>query len=149
MSYKGTHISTVGMKLHRQSKRKSHPPIWVSGNSPAAPKRAAILGHGWHGIMLSPSELAKSIENLYKMGLTQNKDLSEIDISMRATVSVGTTPRDEIGNSVLLIYDIEAIRTNLYQYQEAGLNYNVISIAGNSIDEVIESTIKFGDAILN
>ena len=68
---------------------------------------------------------------------------------MRATVSVGTTLRDEIANSVLLICDIEAIPTDLYQYQEADLNYTVISMAGNSIDEVIKSTIKFGDAILN
>lgn len=54
-----------------------------------------------------------------------------------------------MGTRVPLTGDIEFIRSDLYQYQEAGPNYLVNSMAVDSTGEVIESTIKFGDAILN
>jgi alkanesulfonate monooxygenase SsuD/methylene tetrahydromethanopterin reductase-like flavin-dependent oxidoreductase (luciferase family) len=41
-------------------KQSPHPPLWISGNSKRGIERAARIGDGWHGIDLSPDELARS-----------------------------------------------------------------------------------------
>ena len=89
------------------------------------------------------------MEKLVNTCINRDHKLSEFEVSIRAAVSIRTTLRDEMGTRVPLTGDIEFIRSDLYQYQEAGPNYLVNSMAVDSTGEVIESTIKFGDAILN
>ena len=89
------------------------------------------------------------MEKLVNIFVNRDHKLSEFEVSIRAAVSIRTTLRDEMGTRVPLTGDIEFIRSDLYQYQEGDPNYLVISIAVDSTGEVIKSTIKFGDAILN
>jgi alkanesulfonate monooxygenase SsuD/methylene tetrahydromethanopterin reductase-like flavin-dependent oxidoreductase (luciferase family) len=44
--------------------QKPHPPLWVGGNSPAALRRVARYGDGWHATGISPEAFRQGVEAL-------------------------------------------------------------------------------------
>ncbi|TGA92687.1 TIGR03619 family F420-dependent LLM class oxidoreductase [Streptomyces sp. MZ04] len=48
-SFQGRYVSYEG--VHTAPAPAAHLPVWVGGNSPAAQRRAARLGEGWHPFM--------------------------------------------------------------------------------------------------
>ena len=141
--YKGTHLRIEGMKVYPQAQQKPSPPIWVGGNSRAAMRRTAKYANGWHGIRLTPEELVHSLRKLKNICDEEGRDIHDIEISLRSTVSLGEPHRDPSGDRLPLTGKIESIQSDLVAYQKAGLDYLVISMAGGSTQQVVESVSKF------
>jgi probable F420-dependent oxidoreductase len=105
--------------------QKPHPPIWIAGNSRAAIERAARLGDGWHGIDLTPSELAPLVCLLRERIQVHGRAPAAVTVSLRkgvllrAGVTAGARP---------LYGDRDTIRRDLEAYREAGLDYLVASL---------------------
>jgi probable F420-dependent oxidoreductase len=53
------------------------PPIWVSGRSEAAMRRAAILGDGWHPYMYTPAQARESFVKVREMATAAGRSLPE------------------------------------------------------------------------
>jgi probable F420-dependent oxidoreductase len=79
-------------------------PIWVGGISPPAIRRAIRLGDGWHGIRLSPEELAPLAKELRQARPT------DFTLSLRL-------------NWDPLVDDVEAFKRNLDAYRALGLDH--------------------------
>ena len=62
--------------------QKPHPPIWVSGRTDAAMKRAAKYGDGWLPYMYTPEHLANSIEKIKAFGEEVGTDLSDFTFAL-------------------------------------------------------------------
>jgi probable F420-dependent oxidoreductase len=57
------------------------PPIWIAGNGPAAWRRVARLGDGWHPIRVRPEELAAGRAQIDRLAREEGRDPSAIGTS--------------------------------------------------------------------
>src|SRR5207244_12506420 len=89
-SFDGTFYRFKSLKCLPQPIQKPHPPIWIGGHSPAALRRAARHGDGWHpvgatgAIPLRPTEMRASVDGLYRMTEKEGRDPSTLTISFKA-----------------------------------------------------------------
>lgn len=99
------HLATV-----RQSPlpyQRPHPPLIVGGHSPAAHRRAARVGAGWFGWLLSPDETAEQVAGLRS---ACNAEGRSPDRPLEITVSAAQVP------------DAQTVQA----YREAGVDRIVI-----------------------
>lgn len=62
VSFEGQFSTLGGVTMDPKPVQKPHPPIWISGRSEAAMRRAARHGTGWLPYMYTPEKLAQSLE---------------------------------------------------------------------------------------
>ncbi|MED6296150.1 MAG: TIGR03619 family F420-dependent LLM class oxidoreductase [Chloroflexota bacterium] len=146
--YVGTHINTQGMRLFPQPFNMRSIPIWVGGNSDRSLLRTANYGDFWHGINLTPSELENKTNKLKSICESQEKNYSAIGISLRATVKITDNPITISEERPYLTGTIEQIEKDLEEYRRAGLEYLVLSMAGDSKEGVVRSIETFADNFL-
>lgn len=72
--FDGRFTTLSGVTLAPQPTQKPYPPIWISGRSEAAMRRAARFGTGWLPYMYTPEQLASSLEKIN--GLSADFDRS-------------------------------------------------------------------------
>ena len=60
--FEGRFTTLSGVTLQPKPMQKPHPPVWISGRSNAAIRRAARFGDGWLPYMYTPEMLASSVE---------------------------------------------------------------------------------------
>ena len=71
------------------------------------------------------------------------REISEIVISLRATVCIGECLYNESGERIPLTGSLDQIKNDINNYQDCGLDYLVISMAGDSINKVVDSVNLF------
>jgi len=96
-----------------------HPPIWIAGNSAAAIERAARDGDGWHGIDLSPAELASLVVRVRERAESYGRNVC---ITLRQLVAPGGAGERPLHG------ERATIREHLEAYRAAGLDYLVASL---------------------
>lgn len=67
--FAGRHVHLDEPELGPRPVSTPHPPIWVGGNGPAAIRRAARFGDGWHPLAIPPA--------VYAAGAAQLAELAE------------------------------------------------------------------------
>ncbi len=65
--FDGRFTRLPGVTLAPKPAQRPHPPIWISGRSRAAMRRAARFGDGWLPYMYTPERLAASLETIAAM----------------------------------------------------------------------------------
>ena len=83
-SYGGKHYSVPPSHIEPRPLQKPHPPIWVGGHEPAALRRAAKYGDGWHAYRLNVDDFAKKAAYVRKEAGEQGRDANSIMMSVRA-----------------------------------------------------------------
>jgi probable F420-dependent oxidoreductase len=63
-SYHGETYDLPACEMYPKPAQAPHPPIHIGGETPAALRRAARLGQGWHTFNRSPAELATGLAEL-------------------------------------------------------------------------------------
>ena len=94
-TYQGRYHSFSGMKFSPKPIQKPHIPLLVGGNSPAAIRRAARHGNGWHPTALPPAELTRKIEYLREQAAATGRDPSEVPVSIRLDMDIPRGTRGE------------------------------------------------------
>ncbi len=64
VTFDGRFTKLSGMTLMPKPAQEPHPPVWISGRSDAAMRRAARFGSGWLPYMYTPEKLAQCIETI-------------------------------------------------------------------------------------
>ena len=82
VTYEGRYTTLKNFSLKPLPIQKLHPPIWVSGRTDAAMKRAAKYGDGWLPYMYTPEHLANSIEKIKAFGEEVGTDLSDFTFAL-------------------------------------------------------------------
>ena len=82
VTYEGRYTTLTNFSLKPLPIQKPRPPIWVSGRTDAAMKRAAKYADGWLPYMFTPEHLAKSIEKIKAFGEELGTDLSDFTFAI-------------------------------------------------------------------
>lgn len=146
--YQGKHVQTSGMVFFPRPVQQPHPPVWIGGNSQYAIRRAARLGDAWHGIRLTPSQITEMRESLHKACQRHERDPAEVQVTLRATLELGEAKHNPNGERVPLTGTTQNILDDVRWYEDAGLDYLVLSVAAPSTDETVEAIARFGELVL-
>lgn len=68
--------------------RKGGVPIWIGGMSPAAYRRVARVGDGWHPTAVTPEEFRAQADQIRELVAAQGRDPASVELCMRFNISL-------------------------------------------------------------
>ena len=80
--------------------QQPHPPIWVSGRSDAAMRRAALLGDGWYPYLFTVRRLKQSNEEITQIAAEAGRDLSGFHWGLNQPTSIMDDPEAALAQAV-------------------------------------------------
>jgi len=80
--------------------QQPHPPIWVSGRSDAAMRRAALLGDGWYPYLFTVRRLKQSNEEITQIAAEAGRDLSGFHWGLNQPTSIMDSPEEALAQAV-------------------------------------------------
>ena len=109
VTYDGRFTKLENFSLKPLPIQKPRPPIWVSGRSEAAMRRAAKYADGWLPYMYTPEQLADSITKIRAYGEELGRDMSDFTFG----VYIFTAMHDD--NDTAVKYASERLSTQYSQ----------------------------------
>ena len=146
--YHGRHFDYSGMTFFPKPVQRPHPPIWVGGNTRAALHRTARLGDAWHGIRLTPPELVHKRHQLHELCEQAGRPPDSVQATLRLTLSLGQPLSSDSGDRVPMSGSVSQIRDDIARYEEAGLDYMVLSVAANTTSATVDDIRRFADEVV-
>jgi probable F420-dependent oxidoreductase len=107
--------------------QKPHPPIWVGGGSPAAFRRVATLGDGWHAMSKTPAEFREGLGKLRAAADAAHRPFDTIALSLRMSLT------DE-----LLARGTQAVVDTLGEYKRLGLGHVLLEFRRENPGRMLE-----------
>ena len=96
-------------------KQTPHIPFWIGGSSPAALRRAARDGDGWHPSGISPEDFSLGAREIKEQAAAAGRDPASLTMSVRVDVN----PSSDLGQ----------LAATLAAYETAGVEHVVLAIA--------------------
>jgi probable F420-dependent oxidoreductase len=146
-SFEGTFYRFAAVRCLPQPVQKPHPPIWIGGHSPAALRRVARHGDGWHpvggtaAVPLRPAEFRASLDELYRLTQKEGRDPSRLTISYKAPVY--DTAVVDAGGRRPFSGSPEQILEDVETYARLGVSELVVDFRGDRIEESLERMERF------
>jgi probable F420-dependent oxidoreductase len=119
--------------------QKPHPPILVAGHSPAALRRAARLGNGWHPFALTPEALGQVMPQFHAAVQAAGRRLEEFDISVKVRLRFGAGPEPQPP----LHGSPEQVVATIKQYRDLGVQHLVLDFAPETIGNALATLERF------
>lgn len=144
--FAGRFFQVEDIRFYPKPIQKPHPPIWIGGHSPAALRRAALLGDGWHPIGLRPpvglhpAEYAQAATTIKGIAEEAGRDPGEIALTFRASLLFTDRPSSPrtpfMGSPAQIIEDIRA-------YARLGVTHLVLGFRGPTAEALLEELERF------
>ena len=77
-----------------------YPPIWVSGRSEAAMRRAALLGDGWYPYLFTARRIRASNETIRQYAADAGRDLAEFHWGLNQPTAISNDRGEAVGLAV-------------------------------------------------
>ena len=100
VSHDGDFFKFEDVTLLPQPVQKPHPPIWVSGRSDAAMRRAALQGDGWYPYLFTVRRLRRSNEALREIAAEAGRDLTGFHWGLNQPTSIMEDPEQALALAV-------------------------------------------------
>ncbi len=152
-SFEGEFYRFDAIKCLPQPVQKPHPPIWVGGHSPAALRRAARLGDGWHpvgatpAVPLRPAELAASLTELRRLTEAAGRDPAALTISYKAPVYDPAQSPATSGERRPFSGSAGQILDDVQTYAKLGVSELVFDFRAERLDESLSRLDGFAPII--
>ncbi|MBK7951508.1 MAG: LLM class F420-dependent oxidoreductase [Deltaproteobacteria bacterium] len=118
--YAGEHYRFDGIGFEPKPLQRDVP-IWVGGNSPAARRRAARLGDGWHVIDVPMAELEAGIGALAIECHAAGRLPGSVSTSIRSQIALTARPVPEAERMVPLTGPVDVVLADLRRYRALGV----------------------------
>ncbi len=89
--FKGRTIQTQGVNMEPKTVQQPRPPVIIAGTAPAALRRAARVGDGWHGLVSDFRQLSALLKDLHEAERAYSR-AAPLEIS----VNFPLTTRDDV-----------------------------------------------------
>lgn len=122
--YDGELVRIPPVRTGPRPAQQPHPPIWIAGNSPAAIRRAARIGDGWHAIDLRSDEIVPAVRRLHAAATAAGRDPAAVGVSLRTTVVPDGSSRHPFSG------DVDAIRRDRDACADAGVSDLIANLRG-------------------
>ena len=100
VSHDGDFFKFEDVTLLPQPVQKPHPPIWVSGRSDAAMRRAALQGDGWYPYLFTIRRLRRSNEAIREIAAEAGRDLTGFHWGLNQPTSIMEDPEQALALAV-------------------------------------------------
>jgi probable F420-dependent oxidoreductase len=145
-SYQGTFVNFAPIGCYPKPVQQPHPPLLIGGHSPAAFRRVARFGQGWHAVSAPPDVLVRQLGTIHQEMRQVGRDPSELDVSLRVTFHLTDDAQPDSrsrmhGSAQQLIDDIRA-------YEQAGVHHLVLFFAMGRRVDPIGTIERFADQVL-
>lgn len=152
-SFRGKYYEFVPVRFFPKPVQKPHPPIWVGGHTPAALRRAATLGDGWHASRLGPEGMGQSVAQLRELAAQAGRDAAALTISLRCNLSITDEARGaaskEARRSGELVGTPDELGEGLREYRQAGVDSIIFNIRpGAPLAERLETLERFAQEVV-
>lgn len=119
--------------------QKPYPPILIAGHSPAALRRAARLGNGWHPFALTPEELAPLVAQFHRAVQEAGRSLEEFEVSLKVRLRFGEGPSPQPP----LHGSPQEVVATIRRYQALGVQHLILDFAPETIGNALATLERF------
>ena len=119
--------------------QRPHPPILIAGHSPAALRRAARFGDGWHPFALTPEAFKVVVPQFHAAVKEAGRRPEDIEVSLKVRLRFGDGPAPQPplhGSPAQVIATIKA-------YEALGVQHLVLDFVPETIDNVLATMERF------
>ncbi len=152
-SFSGAFYNFADIRAEPFPLQKPHPPIWVGGHSPAALRRTARHGDGWHPVgaiaasPLPPQEMVVHLETLKRLCDAEGRDFSALAISYKAPLyDTGVTDRDSTRRS--FSGSAQEIAADIRAFAAIGVHELIFDFRGGSQSQAVEGLQRFAAEVM-
>ena len=143
--FAGNYYRFTGMTMYPKPTQKPHPPIWTGGISPRALRRAARLSDGWHGVRMTPDEIAKVGKQLTELRSETGREALHFDVSLRTGMDLTNSALPQ--SRLPMRGSAEQVAEDVRQYQDAGLTYMVMEPRARDASEYLGQMERFAEMV--
>ncbi len=143
--FAGNYYRFTGMTMYPKPVQKPHPPIWTGGISPRALRRAAQLSDGWHGVRMTPDQIAKVGKQLTDLRSETGRDALHFDVSLRTGMDLTNSALPQ--NRLPMRGSAEQVAEDVRHYQDAGLTYMVLEPRARDASEFLGQMERFAGEV--
>jgi probable F420-dependent oxidoreductase len=137
-SYHSRRWNFSDLKFSPKPLQKPHIPLWIGGSSPAAMRRAATMGDGWHPSGMSPEEFSQGREEVRKLATAAGRDPDDLAMSLRVEVEAHGGPSSQRAQNRTRLPgdDVEQMIAGIRAYQSAGVEHIVLALNSGDIPRI-------------
>lgn len=125
--------------------QQPHPPIWVAGSSPAALRRAARYGDGWHPVRPSYDELEQSLARLAGFLEAEGRSLDGLEVAVKCPLVFQDGP-PEAGQPPTRGRAADVIEA-LRRYRDLGVDHVVFDPVPEALAVALDTMERFAGDI--
>ena len=100
VSHRGEFFDFDDVTLLPRPVQQPYPPIWVSGRSEAAMRRAALLGDGWYPYLFTVRRLRQSNETIRQMAAEAGRDLTNFHWGLNQPTAISDNREEAFAQAV-------------------------------------------------
>lgn len=130
-TFQGQYVSYEGARTAPAPATTPHLPVWVGGNSPAAQRRAARLGEGWHPYRESLEAIRGALPGIAAEAERAGRPRPELVPRLQITVTRSPIEGEHpVGHGT-----VDQIRSDLAALQELGATHLLLDVNPDSPDQ--------------
>jgi probable F420-dependent oxidoreductase len=144
-SFRGRFYEFDGVSFSPKPVSRPHTPIWIGGESPAALRRVAEIGNGWHPFHMSAERFRNGLEALRRHVGEAGRSMSEIALSVKVLLafreSVPGVDRPPCQGSA------SQIAGDIKRYQDLGVGHLVFDYAPETRAHALHTMERFAQEV--